>query len=274
MGSRREASTKGETRLQLRPEAYSGMGDGFKKIVAEEGAGALLLGLGPTAAGYFLQGTFKFGFYELFKAMSKNFLGDESFAEHRTAAFLVSAACAEVIADLALCPLEATRIRLVSEPTFANGLVGGFSRIAREEGVAGFYKGLAPILFKQVPYTMAKFAVFERTAEAFYAMVNKPKDEISKGVQLTISLAGGIIAGAVAAVISQPADTVLSVINKNKTEGSVIAQVFRIMGQLGPKKLFLGLGARIAMVASLTAGQFFIYDGIKVMLGLPTTSGK
>jgi len=31
----------------------------------------------------------------------------------------------------ALCPLEATRIRLVSEPTYANGLIGGFSRCWR-----------------------------------------------------------------------------------------------------------------------------------------------
>lgn len=34
---------------------------GFRQVVAKEGAGALLTGFGPTAAGYFLQGAFKFG---------------------------------------------------------------------------------------------------------------------------------------------------------------------------------------------------------------------
>lgn len=45
--------------------------------------------------------------------------------------------------------LEATRIRLVSEPGFAKGLIGGFSKIAKTEGIGAFYSGFGPILFKQ-----------------------------------------------------------------------------------------------------------------------------
>jgi solute carrier family 25 phosphate transporter 3 len=63
--------------------------------------------------------------------------------------YAVSAASAEFFASVALCPLEATRIRLVSTPGFANGLVGGFSRILKTEGVGSFYSGFGPILFKQ-----------------------------------------------------------------------------------------------------------------------------
>jgi len=37
--------------------------------------------------------------------------------------------------------LEATRIRMVSQPDFASGLVSGFARLAREEGIGGFYAG-------------------------------------------------------------------------------------------------------------------------------------
>jgi solute carrier family 25 phosphate transporter 3 len=40
---------------------------GFKKVIAEEGAGALATGLGATAVGYFIQGWFKFGGVEFFK---------------------------------------------------------------------------------------------------------------------------------------------------------------------------------------------------------------
>lgn len=51
-----------KTRIQLSPEIYNrGMIQGFKQVVAAEGAGALLTGLGPTFAGYFLQGALKFG---------------------------------------------------------------------------------------------------------------------------------------------------------------------------------------------------------------------
>eukprot|EP01052_Picozoa_sp_SAG31_P053379 SAG31_NODE_13656_length_855_cov_0.908730_2_plen_68_part_00 len=58
-----------------------------------------------------------------------------------------ASACAEFIADIFLCPLEATRIRLVSEPTFASGMLTAMPKLAAEQGViAGFYSG-APELF-------------------------------------------------------------------------------------------------------------------------------
>ena len=60
-----------------------------------------------------------------------------------------SSALAEFFADIALCPLEATRIRLVSQPTFASGLVSGFAKILSQEGIGAFYSGFGPILFKQ-----------------------------------------------------------------------------------------------------------------------------
>lgn len=36
---------------------------GFRQVIAAEGAGALLTGLGPTVVGYAIQGAFKFGGY-------------------------------------------------------------------------------------------------------------------------------------------------------------------------------------------------------------------
>src|SRR6478735_17868 len=127
------------------------MGAGFRQVVQSEGAGALLTGFGPTAAGYFLQGAFKFGGYEFWKKTFIDMVGVEKASENRTAIYLGSSAIAEFFADVALCPLEATRIRLVSQPTFASGLLSGFSKILKEEGaIKGFYSGFGPILLKQV----------------------------------------------------------------------------------------------------------------------------
>jgi solute carrier family 25 phosphate transporter 3 len=122
---------------------------GFRQVIQNEGAGALLTGVGPTFAGYFLQGAFKFGGYEFFKQQAINQLGYETASNNRTAVYLASSAAAEFFADIALCPLEATRIRLVSEPTYANGLIGGFTKMLKNEGVGAFYAGFGPILFKQ-----------------------------------------------------------------------------------------------------------------------------
>ena len=139
-----------KTRIQLDPVTYNrGLIGGFRQVIANEGAGAIWTGFGPTAAGYFLQGAFKFGGYELFKQQCINYLGYETASNNRTAVYLASSAAAEFFADIALCPLEATRIRLVSDPKFASGLISGFGKIASQEGVGAFYSGFGPILFKQ-----------------------------------------------------------------------------------------------------------------------------
>merc|ERR1712029_862872 len=184
-----------------------------------------------------------------------------------TAVYLGAAACAEFIADIALCPLEATRIRLVSDPKFANGLIGGFGKILKTEGVGAFYSGFGPILFKQIPYTCAKFVVYEKVAEAVYTFVDKSKT--SNGMQTVYNLGSGLIAGFAAAIISQPADTMLSKINKTQGlpgEGTV-SRLIKIGSELGLRGSFGGIGARLLMVGGITAGQFAIYGDIKKALG-------
>ncbi|PYH96682.1 mitochondrial phosphate carrier protein [Aspergillus ellipticus CBS 707.79] len=257
-----------KTRIQLDPATYNrGMIGGFRQVIANEGAGALLTGLGPTAAGYFLQGAFKFGGYEFFKTQWINQLGLETASNNRTAIYLASSAAAEFFADIALCPLEATRIRLVSQPTFASGLVSGFTKILKTEGVGAFYSGFGPILFKQVPYTMSKFVVFEKAAEAIYGFVDK--ETASDGTKTAINLGSGLIAGFAAALVSQPADTMLSKINKTPGqpgEGTT-SRLIKIGKELGLRGSYAGIGARLFMVGTLTAGQFAIYGDIKRVLG-------
>jgi len=257
-----------KTRIQLDPATYNnGMIGGFRKVISSEGAGALLTGAGPTFAGYFLQGAFKFGGYEFFKQQSINLLGYENASNYRTGVYLASSAAAEFFADIALCPLEATRIRLVAEPTYANGLVGGFSKILKSEGVGAFYAGFGPILFKQIPYTMAKFVVYEKVAESIYSVY--PKKDLSDGLQTCVNLGSGLIAGFAAAIVSQPADTMLSKINKTKGapgEGTT-SRLIKIGKELGLRGSYTGIGARLFMVGTLTAFQFAIYGDVKKSLG-------
>ncbi|KAG8856470.1 Cu/Pi carrier [Tulasnella sp. 330] len=259
-----------KTRIQLEPEVYNrGLVTAFRTITATEGAGALLTGLGPTAIGYSMQGALKFGGYEFWKKSAVDYFGVEKARENRQAIYLGASAIAEFFASVALCPLEATRIRLVSQPTFATGLVSGFTRLAKEEGFKGFYSGFGPILFKQVPYTMTKFAMFEVAFENLVVATGKTKAELSPGLAGSFNLLAGLIAGMAAAVISQPADTLLSKINKTKAlPGETIAsRLVKMAGQLGVRGLFTGMGARLVMVGTLTAGQFAIYGDIKRMLG-------
>jgi solute carrier family 25 phosphate transporter 3 len=142
---------------------------------------------------------------------------------------------------------------------------------------------------------MAKFVVYEKVAEAAYQFVDKKT--ASDGLQTTINLGSGLIAGFAAAIVSQPADTMLSKINKSKGlpgEGTT-SRLIKIAKELGLKGSYAGIGARLFMVGklhhtryiffkkkkkenlvarfltndtgTLTAGQFAIYGDLKKALG-------
>ena len=85
---------------------------------------------------------------------------------------------------------------------------------------------------RQIPYTMMKFACFERTVEALYKyVVPKPRSECTKSEQLVVTFAAGYIAGVFCAVVSHPADTVVSKLNNDV--GSTPIQAARDLGMKG-----------------------------------------
>jgi len=94
-------------------------------------------------------------------------------------------------------------------------------------------------------------------SELILKQIGTPKDQLAPSTMTTVNLGSGIVAGTVAAIVSQPADTLLSKINKQKgaVGESLTSRLVTMAGQLGVKGLFLGLGPRIVMVATLTAGQ-------------------
>lgn len=254
-----------KTRIQLDPVTYNrGLIGGFKQVIEKEGMAGLATGLAPTAIGYFIQGWFKFGGVEFFKVQFSQSLGEKASWDNRNAIYLASAAFAETIADVFLCPLEATRIRLVSEPTFAPSLPAAAARLVKEQGfIGGFYSGFGPILFKQVPYTMTKFAVQGRAAEFMAESLGKGVADLQGATKLGVSLGSGVIAGVAAAIVSHPADTLLSKINKSGAggSGSVATRLVNIAKEIGFVKLAtVGLGARCVMIGTLTAGQFLLFD--------------
>ena len=110
---------------------------------------------------------------------------------------------------------------------------------------------------------MAKFVVYEKVAEA--AWRNFDKKTSSDAFQTTVNLGSGLVAGFAAAIISQPADTMLSKINKTKGlpgEGTA-TRLIKIAKELGVRGSFTGINTRLFMVGTLTAFQFAIYgDGM------------
>lgn len=171
----------------------------------------------------------------------------EAAVEHRTAIYLGGAAIAEFFADILLTPAEAVRIRLVSDRHYATNLATGFKRMATEGGLSELYAGFIPILAKQIPYAVGQFLVNELAHEAVYRQMSETRRaNLTATEQTGITLGCGITAGVAAAVLSQPADTLLSQINKGQGgKGSAAVKLVRLAKEAGPVGLFAGLGPRI-----------------------------
>lgn len=254
-----------KTRIQLEPQKYrSGMIGGFRQVAAEGGARALLTGVGATSVGYAMQGWFKFGGVEIFKIKLAKSMGEQKAWDNRTGIYIGASAAAEFIADIFLCPLEACRIRAVSQPDYARGLPGVAARLMREEGpMKGFYSGFGPLLFKQVPKTFVMFLVQGRSAEMIYSQLGTGPEKMSALGNTSVSLASGVVGGVTAAIISHPADTLLSKVNKAGAggEGSTTTRLLNIARETGAWKLCtVGLGPRCVLIGTLTALQFGIFD--------------
>jgi solute carrier family 25 (mitochondrial phosphate transporter), member 3 len=116
---------------------------------------------------------------------------------------------------------------------------------------------------------MVKFASFEKAVEAIYKSLDRPKESFNTLQQTGVSFLGGYIAGIGCAVVSHPADVLVSKLNSDRKAGeSAMAATSRIYGKIGFSGLWNGLPVRIAMIGTLTAFQWLIYDSFKVYLGV------
>merc|ERR1719461_62628 len=230
-------------RLGQVPEPHQGLPHHRRR-----GGRARAKGWAPTLIGYSMQGLCKFGFYEVFKNLYSNMIGEENAYLYRTSMYLAASASAEFFADIALAPMEAIKVRVQTQPGFATTLREGLPKFLAEEGYAGLYKGIVPLWGRQIPYTMMKFACFERTVELLYKYaVPKARSDCSKGEQLVVTFIAGYIAGVFCAVVSHPADVIVSKLNQDKTAS--FGGVARSLGFAG---MWKGLGPRIIMIGTLT----------------------
>lgn len=247
-----------------------------KEMGFGSGLGGLVKGWGPTAVGYSLQGAFKFGFYEFFKHEYGKFFSEQDAKKYKDLIYIAGSASAELIADIALCPFEAVKVRVQTSPQYARGMMDGIPKMLAEGGVGSLYAGLVPLWARQVPYTVIKFVAFERIAEAIYAALPKPKSEMSSTEQMGVVFTAGYLAGIACGIVSHPADTMVSKINKLKMEGGIGEKMKVIYSGtptqpgIGFAGLWKGLGPRVFMIGTLTGLQWFVYGAFKAAVGLPT----
>lgn len=261
-------------RRQVDPNLYRSNLQAFKTILKTPGD-LIWTGAGATFIGYSLQGAGKYGGYELFKKKYSDLVGPNIANEYRSVIYAAASASAEFFADIALCPFETIKVKTQTTiPPYASNVVDGWKKIVAAEGINGLYKGIVPLWCRQIPYTCVKFTTFEATVAQLYKWVGKKPSDYTPVQQTGFSFAGGYIAGIFCAVVSHPADVMVSKITSDKKPTETTGQALkRIYGQIGFAGLWNGLAMRIVMIGTLTGFQWLIYDTFKVSVGLPTTGG-
>ncbi|KAL0569332.1 Cu/Pi carrier [Marasmius crinis-equi] len=262
--------------MQVYPQKYTSTLRAIPLLLREEGSIGIWKGVGPAFVGYSLQGMFKFGFYEAIKDQYLNLAGEELSSKYKPAIWLAASASAEVVADIALCPFEMTKVKMQtsSSGTFPMKFLPALKEMSRLRGETRYPFGSLPAIWsRQIPYTMAKFFCFEATVQAFYTyLLTQPKETYSPVTQLGVTFASGYLAGIVSALVSQPADSLVSLLGKSENAGKSVGT---IVGEVGWVTLVTkGLGARVVMVGTLTGLQWWIYDACKTAMGAGTTGGK
>jgi solute carrier family 25 (mitochondrial phosphate transporter), member 3 len=140
---------------------------------------------------------------------------------------------------------------------------------------------------------MAKFYFFEKIVQLFYTHVfTEPKETYAKTTQLGVTFGSGYLAGVVCAIVSHPADSLVSQLskaaNKGKSMGTIASEVGIVTlatKGLGTRVIMIGehyvlafFGKRTCLICcvlgTLTGFQWWIYDSFKSVMGLGTTGGK
>ncbi|MES1922679.1 hypothetical protein MHBO_004201 [Bonamia ostreae] len=89
--------------------------------------------------------------------------------------------------------------------------------------------------------------------------------------QLRVTFLAGYSAGIICALVSHPADSLVSLMGKSSFKGKGFVAIAKNVGFR--KLMFNGLMVRILMIGTLTGFQWWIYDSFKTALGLGTSGG-
>lgn len=185
---------------------------------------------------------------------------------------LLAGSLAGGTAVLCTYPLDLARTMLAYQVKDATGgypykgISHVFSKVLKESGFRGLYRGIGPTMYGMLPYAGLKFYFYEKLKSSV------PEDCQSS---VSVKLACGAVAGVTGQTFTYPLDVVRrqmqvqAVGNSNQSYSSAIHGIVSIARMHGMRQLFAGLSINyIKLVPSVAIG-FATYDGMKSLLRVP-----
>jgi solute carrier family 25 (mitochondrial phosphate transporter), member 3 len=254
-----------KTKIQTNPAKYPGIASAIATVWKEEGPSTLFTGWLPTVLGNFVGGGVLYALTEFIRRSLSEAAGVEA-VSLEVPIILIAAAVSSAAGAIIICPFEAVRIRTVAQPEYAENSVGVLERMLKEEGIGSLVNAIPVFLVRNIPYAMVKFLIFDLSTE--WAYETYPAAQESLQLSLLVSLIGGIMGGSAAALISNPADAVISELKKAKTDISPFEAVNNMLERAGPSAFFVGLPLRMVFYSLIASLTFVIYDAVRFALGI------
>jgi len=192
---------------------YKGLVGTVLTVARQEGPTALWKGIVPGLHRQCLFGGLRIGMYEPVRNfyMGKDFKGDPPLIM-KIAAGLTTGALAICVAS----PTDLVKVRMQSEGRLPPGTLkkypsamSAYSIIAKEEGIAGLWKGLGPNVARNAIINAAELASYDQVKQTLLSVGMKD------GVQTHLLSALG--AGFIAVCVGSPVDVVKSRVMADKT---------------------------------------------------------
>ncbi|CAG7932718.1 unnamed protein product [Penicillium olsonii] len=161
------------------PGAYSSFVSGARQIYRAEGIPGFYRGLVPALFGV-SHGALQFMAYEQLKLLRSRSKEAESLGQGRTVDrrlsnvdFFAISSLSKVFAGSVTYPYQVIRSRLQTYEARVvyRGACDVLSQVWTREGLAGFYKGLGPNLFRVLPSTWVTFLVYENTKGYIFSLI-------------------------------------------------------------------------------------------------------
>ena len=143
--------------------AYTSILDGIRQILHKEGFLGFYRGLVPSLLGV-SHGAFQFMAYELMKRRHECRFSDSQVGL-TSSDFLIFSGLSKIFAGTITYPYQVIRARLQTYDAHESyrGATDVVVQVFKQEGLAGFYKGLGPNLLRVVPSSCVTFLVYENS---------------------------------------------------------------------------------------------------------------
>ncbi|KAG0248680.1 hypothetical protein BG011_010022 [Mortierella polycephala] len=258
---------------------FHGTWDGIKKIIRYEGATSLWRGLTPTVAMSIPATVIYFVGYDYLKdVLSEQMsaaspglvLGRMSFIyDHRESlAPLAAGGFARAVAATVISPIELFRTRMQSVHTDTKGNSGlfrgvsqGIVAMVRSEGALSLWRGLAPTLWRDVPFSAIYWMGYENIKKRLVAWNSQRANPVVN--EFGIAFSSGALSGMTAAILTTPFDVAKTrrQVDLMQPHHAQMASLMKaIVKEEGFKGLWRGLTARVAKVAPSCAIMISSYE--------------